>query len=94
VGSAGSSERRGIKAILWPRASGPADSVSDGPPPKVFWPYDYLADDIPEARIWTYGYNVDAIGGVFEANNRNSVSQHGRDLSVKVERDIDNKVGE
>lgn len=29
---------------------------------------------------------------MFEANNQNSVSQHGRDLAVKFERDIDNQV--
>lgn len=28
------------------------------------------------------------IGGLFEKSNRNSISQHGRDLSVKIERDI------
>jgi hypothetical protein len=60
----------------------------------VFWPHDYLADDVPEARVWTYGYNADTIGGVFEADNKNSVSQHGRDLSVKFEREVDNKVGD
>jgi hypothetical protein len=94
VGSAASSERRGIKAIFRPKASGPADSVRDGPPAKVFWPHDYIADDIPEARVWTYGYNADTIGGVFAANNKNSVSQHGRDLSVKIEREVDNRVGD
>ncbi|KAL2200935.1 hypothetical protein P885DRAFT_26612, partial [Corynascus similis CBS 632.67] len=40
---------------------------------KLFWPDEYLTQDIPEARVWTYGYNVDAIGGLFEANNKNSV---------------------
>ena len=60
---------------------------------KLFWPGEYLTQDIPEARVWTYGYNADAIGGVFEAKNKNSVSQHGRDMSVLVERDIQNEVG-
>jgi hypothetical protein len=50
-----------------------------------------LAHDIPEARVWTYGYNADVIG-VFQANNKNSVSQHGRDLAVKLEREIENRV--
>ena len=54
----------------------------------MFWPQDYIAKDISEARVWTYGYNADVIGGMFEANNKNSVSQHGRDLSVKLEREI------
>jgi hypothetical protein len=57
----------------------------------VFWPQDYLTQDIPEARVWTYGYNADVIG-IFEAKNHNSVSQHGQDLAVKLERDIENQV--
>lgn len=51
---------------------------------KVFWPRDYLLEDVSDAEIWTYGYNADVIGGLFLANNNNSVSQHGRDLSVYV----------
>lgn len=58
----------------------------------VFWPEEYLAVDIPQARVWTYGYNADVIGGLFGANNRNSISEHGRDLSVKLVREIDNEV--
>lgn len=42
--------------------------------------------------MWTYGYNADVIGGLFQANNKNSISQHGRDLSVRLEREIDNGV--
>ena len=61
-------------------------------PAKVFWPNDFLVDDIPEARVWTYGYNADAIGGLFQANNKDSVSQHGRDLAVRIDREIDNEV--
>ena len=59
---------------------------------KLFWPKDYLTQDIPQARVWTYGYNADVIGGLFQANNKNSVSQHGRDLAVRVEREIGNGV--
>lgn len=59
---------------------------------KVFWLRDFLVEDIPQARVWTYGYNADVIGGVFQANNKNSVSQHGRDLKVRLERDIENEV--
>jgi len=59
---------------------------------KLFWPDEYLTQDIPEARVWTYGYNADAIGGLFQANNKNSVSQHGRDFAVKIEREIENEV--
>ncbi|KAJ4158226.1 uncharacterized protein LMH87_008759 [Akanthomyces muscarius] len=66
--------------------TGERDSVSS----RLFWPDELLAHDIPEARVWTYGYVADVIGGLFEANNKNSVSQHGRDLAVRVEREIDN----
>jgi hypothetical protein len=48
--------------------------------------------DLPRARIWTYGYNADVVGGLFQANNKNGVSQHGRDLAVKLDREIDNEV--
>ena len=48
--------------------------------------------DLPQARIWTYGYNADVIGGLFKSNNKNSVSQHGRDLAVQLDREIDNGV--
>ncbi|RDW63751.1 hypothetical protein BP6252_11296 [Coleophoma cylindrospora] len=57
----------------------------------VFWPEEYLVPDLPHARIWTYGYNADVIGGFFQANNQNSVSQHGRDLAIKLDREIDNE---
>jgi hypothetical protein len=71
-------------------SSSPAPSSPS--PSTVFWPEEYLAHDIPEARVWTYGYNADVIGGLFQANNKNSISQHGRDLSVRLEREIDNGV--
>ena len=58
----------------------------------VFWPRDYLARDIPEARVWAYGYNADVIGGMFQADNQNSVSQHGRDLVQHFKRDLENEV--
>ncbi|KAI8966751.1 TPR-like protein [Daldinia sp. FL1419] len=54
----------------------------------VFWPRDYLVKDLPKARVWTYGYNADVIGEIFRANNKNSISQHGQDLRVRIERDI------
>jgi hypothetical protein len=50
-----------------------------------------LTHDILEARVWTYGYNANVIGA-FQANNKNIVSQHGRDLAVKLEREIENGV--
>lgn len=59
---------------------------------KVFWPEEFLAHDLRDARVWTYGYNADVIGGLFVANNQNSISQHGRGLANRVEQDIDNEV--
>lgn len=32
------------------------------------------------------------MGGFFQANNKNSVSQHGRDFVVRLEREIENEV--
>jgi len=75
-------------------ASASNNKTSEEPHTKVFWPNDYLTEDIPEARIWTYGYDADVIGGLFAANNQNTVWQHGQDLKVRVEREIDNEVGQ
>lgn len=72
--------------------TGGKESEESPAPGKIFWPKDYLTQDIPQARVWTYGYNADVIGGLFQANNKNSVSQHGRDLAVRVEREIENEV--
>ena len=58
----------------------------------VFWPGDLLAPSIPNARILVYGYNADVFGGLFQANNKNSISQHGNDLMVKLERAVHNGV--
>ena len=58
----------------------------------IFWIEDFLPEDLPNARILTYGYNADVIGGLFQANNKNSISQHGRDLKAKLERDLENEV--
>ncbi|KFY18110.1 hypothetical protein V492_00135 [Pseudogymnoascus sp. VKM F-4246] len=67
------------------------NTSGDSAPERLFWLEEFLTLDIPEARVWTYGYNADVIGGVFQANNKNSVSQHGRDLAVKLEREIENE---
>ncbi|KAI1740902.1 hypothetical protein F4680DRAFT_418071 [Xylaria scruposa] len=85
-----SSRRHRFRSIFRSQYVAPTRaSASEGH--KVFWPYDYLLDDVPEAEVWTYGYNADVIG-LFQANNRNSISQHGRDLAVKLEREIDNQL--
>ena len=35
--------------------------------------------------------DADVISGLFQANNKNSVSGHGRDLKVRLKREIDNE---
>jgi hypothetical protein len=95
-GTATRRKRHFFTAIFKSRSSSSAsiDSIkSEAHPNKLFWPNEYLTQDIPEARVWTYGYNADAIGGLFKANNKNSVSQHGQDFAVRVEREIPNEVG-
>ena len=59
---------------------------------KIFWPQDLLTADVPQARVWTYGYDADVIGGLFRASGKDSVSQHGRNLVVRLEREIENQV--
>ena len=103
AGTASSSKRKILKALFKPKPL-PSASTSttisiaenetgEESPTKLFWPDEFLTQDIPEARVWTYGYNADAIGELFRANNKNSVSQHGRDLAVLLEREIQNEVG-
>lgn len=58
----------------------------------IFWIEDFLPQDIPKARILTSGYHADVIGGLFQANNKNSIYQHGRDLKAKLERDLGDEV--
>lgn len=89
---------RELKALFKPRvARSPlvnADLAYNSSPEgsSVYWPEEYLASDLSQARVWTYGYNADVIGGLFQANNKNSISQHGRDLSVRLERDLEKEV--
>ncbi|MCJ1279782.1 hypothetical protein MMC21_007606 [Puttea exsequens] len=93
VGASG--RRQYLRSIFKSSAPPPeSNSTQDGTSTRqrqLFWPHDYLAKDIPQARVWTYGYNADVIGGLFQANNKNNVSGHGRDLKVRLERDIDNE---
>lgn len=72
------------------QAHAPSSTPASSSPPSstIFWPEEYLALDVPQAQVWTYGYNADVIGGLFQANNKNSISQHGQDLSVRLEREI------
>src|SRR5437763_235031 len=84
-------KRGGLKSLFGLQRA-KAKSTETGTSSNVFWPEQYLVPDIPSARVWTYGYNADVIGGLFQSNNKNSVSQHGRDLAVRLEREIDNEV--
>lgn len=67
-----------------------------GPNQEVAKPYSglktFLLEDIPNARVLTYGYNADVVGGLFQANNKNSISQHSQDLKAKLERELENDV--
>ncbi|KAH7115658.1 hypothetical protein EDB81DRAFT_669134 [Dactylonectria macrodidyma] len=89
------SKRKFIRALFRGKRSGSAPSNSENgagaQSSDIFWPDRLLTQDIPKARIWTYGYNADVIEGMFRANNLNSVSQHGRDLAVKLEREVENE---
>src|SRR5690348_15322347 len=95
AGTATSRKRNVLKAFFTSKQSSSAlissttsfadNGTSEESSRKLFWPKEYLTQDIPEARIWTYGYNADAVGG-FQANNKNSISQHGQDFAVSVER--------
>jgi hypothetical protein len=103
AGTVTSRKRDVLAALFKPKPSSsasssvtnpPADNAtSEAHPNKLFWPNEYLTQDIPDARVWTYGYNADAIGGLFQANNKDSVSQHGQDFAARVEREIRNEVG-
>jgi hypothetical protein len=66
--------------------------VPDDGQAEVYWPGEFLSADFPDAIIWLYGYESD-VAGFFEAKSKNSISQHGQDLFVRLERDIDNEVG-
>lgn len=39
-----------------------------------------------------YEYNADVIGELFQENNKNSVSQYGQELAVRLEKEIKNEV--
>ncbi|KAI9706228.1 MAG: hypothetical protein M1812_008242, partial [Candelaria pacifica] len=91
-----SSWRKNIRSLFkFTKPPGESSSTQKGTSSqqqRVFWPGDYLTKDISQARVWTYGYNADIIGSLFQANNKNNVSGHGRDLKVRLEREIDNEV--
>lgn len=55
----------------------------------IYWPQDLLPQDIQNARILTYGYDADVIGGFFKGASKNNITQHGRDLMLKLEREVE-----
>ena len=55
----------------------------------TYWPQDLLPQNIPNARILTYGYDADVIGGFFKGASKNNITQHGRDLMLKLEREVE-----
>ena len=87
---------KSLRSIIKPKAppskgSSTPDAVSSQTQ-QVYWPRDYLAEDTPQVPVWTYGYNADVISGLFQANNKNSASRHGRDLKIRLERKVENEV--
>ena len=55
----------------------------------MYWPQDLLPQTIPNARILTYGYDADVIGGLFKGASKNNITQHARDLMLKLEREVE-----
>jgi hypothetical protein len=68
--------------------SGSQESPSFG---GAFWPSQELPREAPQARVWTYGYDADVIA-FFKGHDKNSITHHGQDLMVKLERGLRNKV--
>lgn len=93
-GNDATKSRSSQKSSIFQRQSdkSPKSGTGSSSSSTVFWPEEYLVPDIPQACVWTYGYDADVVGGLFQAKNKNSVSQHGRDLAAGLERDIRNKV--
>lgn len=87
-------EHKGLKSLFKRKMASTEEQApgSSSSRPQVFWPEQYLASDIPQASVWTYGYDADIIRGLFQAHSKNSVSQHGRDLAVRLEREIEDEV--
>ncbi|CAK7230088.1 hypothetical protein SCUCBS95973_007455 [Sporothrix curviconia] len=75
---------------FFPRSSPRPDEDTEFHSPSLFWPDEFLTKDIPDARIWTYGYDADVLR-FYKASNKNTVSQHGNDLALELEREFDNK---
>jgi len=58
-------------------------------PAATYWPRDLLPRTISDARILTYGYDADVVGGLFKGASKNNITQHGQDLMLKLEREVE-----
>ncbi|TRX90296.1 hypothetical protein FHL15_008841 [Xylaria flabelliformis] len=76
------------RKILKPNT--PSDAV--GGIETIYWPADSLPSLLPRAKIWTYGYNAGVNDKLFQANNQNSILEHGNDFMMKAERALRNKL--
>ena len=93
--SAKQNNLRSIKSTFGPKPSTPATDTGideSSASRKLFWPHEYLTRDISNVRVWVYGYNADKSSGLFQANNKNNVLQHGREFAVRIAREIENEV--
>lgn len=55
----------------------------------TYWPQELLPQLILNARILNYGYDADVIGGLFKGASKNNITQHGQDLMLKLDREVE-----
>lgn len=58
-------------------------------PVNIYRPQDLLPQTIKNARISTYGYDADVVGSLFKGASKNNITQHGQDLMLKLEREVE-----
>ena len=61
------------------------------PKKTVYWPGDLLPHAVPNAKIYSYGYDADVIKMAFQAAGKNSISEHGQNFMVELERHLDSQ---
>ena len=81
-----------VKSSLSEPAAEKVQDDTDSAKRRIYWPRDFLAKDFPQAKIWTFGYNADVVDKMFKPYGKYSISDHGRDLKVRLEHDLDNEV--
>ena len=57
----------------------------------VYRPGDLWPRAFPNANIYTYGYDADVIKMAFPAAGKNSISEHGQNFMVELERHLDSQ---